>query len=126
MPATTESLLSDRVAPQDPAAERAVLGCCLVAGADALARLGGLVSEDFALDSHRQIFAAIMRLAADGHDISLLTVTADLRDAGVLEGVGGCVEEALIEAMVADAARIVREARASGRLRALRACVACG
>ncbi len=69
--------------------ERVILGSMLsdpVAVVDATARL---LSDDFSLDSHRRIYAAMIELAELSHAIDYVTVIAQLSQKKELEAVGG-------------------------------------
>src|SRR3954467_6506792 len=79
----------DRPLPQNPDAERAVLGSILT-NASAFYRVVGIIdTEDFFKDAHRAIFAAIRRLAESSSEIDLLTVKHELAKRSALDQAGG-------------------------------------
>jgi len=69
-------------------AERAVLGCALI-DESVLDQIGDLLPEQFYLEAHRKIFAAILALRAVGTSIDFLTVSGELEKRGQLPDVGG-------------------------------------
>jgi hypothetical protein len=78
-------------------AERAVLGAILIEGVVGYRKLTRLHRTDqFLLEAHREIFAAMSRLASRGSAIDILTVTEELRHAGRLEAIGGTASLALL------------------------------
>lgn len=75
--------------PESVQAETTILGAMLLdAGAiqDAIARLA---VEDFSLDSHRRIYAAMLALLERSHAVDLITVGEELRKRKEIEAVGG-------------------------------------
>jgi replicative DNA helicase len=75
--------------PSSIHAEVAILGAMLL---DALAindATGRLKSEDFALDSHRRIYAAMLQLMEAGRAVDLITVREELDRKKELEAIGG-------------------------------------
>src|SRR5215470_15921468 len=79
----------DRPLPQNPDAERAVLGSILT-NANAFYRVVGIINtEDFFKDAHRTVFTAMRRLAEESREIDLLTVKEDLAKRGQLDQAGG-------------------------------------
>ena len=83
MPAVAERL------PQDPEAERAVLGAVLQEPTALLRALEILHDEEFYLESHRIIYRACAELQHSGTVADLVTVTNHLRERQELERVGG-------------------------------------
>ena len=88
--ATYPHLVSDD--DQRPAsihAERTILGGMMV---DAVAIVDAtmlLRAEDFSLDSHRRIYASMLKLSEAGHAVDIVTVSEELRRAKELDSVGG-------------------------------------
>jgi replicative DNA helicase len=83
--------------PQSIDAERAVLGALLIEGAAGYRRLTALVRpEQFLLEAHRDVFAAMIRLDGRHDPIDVLTVTEELRHLGRLDAVGGQAALALL------------------------------
>ena len=71
-------------------AEHAVLGGLLIAGADALDRIEGVIGvEDFYRDDHRRIFTAAKAIGESGKPIDAVMVAEALQSLGELESVGG-------------------------------------
>jgi len=48
-----------------------------------------LVADDFALDSHRRIYSAMVHLAEAGHAVDIVTVAEELRRRKELDSIGG-------------------------------------
>ncbi len=79
----------ERGLPRNLAAERAVLGVCLL-NEKACKRIAeNLRPADFSSDAHRHIFTRTLQLLKLGRAIDLITLTEALESAGQLEGVGG-------------------------------------
>jgi hypothetical protein len=75
--------------PQHLEYEQAVLGAAIIS-TDVARRLAVLVSsDDFYMAAHRIIYAAICDLAEQGKPVDVLTVPQHLRDADMLDRVGG-------------------------------------
>ena len=78
-----------RLPPQNLEAEMSVLGGVLLEN-EALSRaLEFLTPDDFYRESHRKIFHALIALADKSEPADLITLTAQLKDRGELEDVGG-------------------------------------
>jgi hypothetical protein len=77
-------------------AERAVLGCLLIEGAEAFAKVGDVSAAVFHSENHRVLFGAMCQLRERGEAIDLLTVAAELERAGELPVVGGQAGLALL------------------------------
>ncbi|HZG59115.1 MAG TPA: replicative DNA helicase [Anoxybacillus sp.] len=82
-------LFADRIPPQNIEAEQAVLGAIFLDSAALTLASEVLVPEDFYRASHQKIFHAMLKVADRGEPVDLVTVTAELADAKVLEEVGG-------------------------------------
>ncbi|BBL78279.1 replicative DNA helicase [Rubrobacter xylanophilus] len=78
-----------RVPPHDLDAERAVIGAMLVSEAAVAAVAERLTPEDFYSETHRVIYAAMMRLYARGEPIDQLTLANELQKVGDFDKVGG-------------------------------------
>jgi replicative DNA helicase len=101
----------DRPLPQNPDAERAVLGAILT-NPNAFYRVVGLVdTEDFFKDGHRLIFAAIRSLAERSVEIDLITVRNELAKRSQLEQSGGSAYVTALVDVVPDIANVERYAR---------------
>lgn len=84
-----ESMLMDRVPPQNIEAEQAVLGAIL-RDADALITAMERIShEDFYRPTHQRIFETMVELSDENEPIDLITLTARLKNKGALEEIGG-------------------------------------
>lgn len=70
-------------------AEVTILGAMLVAPESVQDALDLLTAEDFALDSHRKIFAAMGRLAKLSQPVDIVTLTDELQRKKELDAVGG-------------------------------------
>ena len=79
------------IPPQNIDAEESVLGAMMVSEAsiDPVILEVRLKDEDFYLDKHRQIFAAIKHLHESSNPVDALTVADALGQQGDLDGVGG-------------------------------------
>lgn len=77
------------VPPHDFALEEAVLGALMI-DRDGLLSVADILTPDvFYSDANAMIFSAIRDLFADGNPVDILTVTNALRNAGVIDKVGG-------------------------------------
>ena len=78
-----------RLPPQFPEGERAILGGLLLDN-DALSKVMGVLSPDhFYREAHRHVFRAMMDLFNRSEPVDWITLTAELKKAGLLETVGG-------------------------------------
>ena len=75
--------------PASLPAEMAILGAMLVDPASFYQVSGVLTTTDFAWDSHRRIYGAMLGLAEEGEGIDLTTVSVALRASSELDSVGG-------------------------------------
>jgi len=81
---------TQRVPPQDPAAEQGVLGGILVHGEDVLAGVAStLKPADFYDRRHARVYAAMLELYTQGRPVDEITVTSRLNDQGQLAAAGG-------------------------------------
>ncbi|MCE7959528.1 MAG: replicative DNA helicase, partial [Acidobacteria bacterium ACB2] len=109
-PPTEETL------PARPEAERSLLGSILIDGSLLSRVMEFLVPEDFALEAHRVVYDACLRLADRKEGIDLVTVGHELERTGRLERSGGAAYLAGLVDVVPDVenvesyARLVREA----------------
>ena len=89
MTVLAQDLRLDRPLPQNPEAERSVLGSILIDN-HALDKVAEKIrAEDFYKDAHRQIFDAMVELAENSRPIDLLTLKEELARHGRLDEVGG-------------------------------------
>ena len=78
-----------RVPPNQPEAERSVLGAMLRSSEASLLAIEALKAEDFYDPANREIFSAMCALAASGRAIDFVTLDEELTRRGMLDGVGG-------------------------------------
>lgn len=81
--------ISVRTPPNHPEAERSVLGAMLRSNSAAMLAMELLVAEDFYDPANREIFAAMVTLAASGRAIDIVTLDDELTRRGKLDAVGG-------------------------------------
>ncbi|WP_263411024.1 replicative DNA helicase [Terriglobus tenax] len=82
-------IIEQQGAPAALHAENTILGAMLTDGlaiTDATARLR---IDDFSLDSHRRVYAAMLEMIEAGHAIDIVTVSDNLARKKELEGIGG-------------------------------------
>ena len=79
----------DRIPPQNMEAEQAVLGSMLIERAALEKAAEILKPEDFYRDVHRNIFEAMLALAARDEPVDLITLQDELMSRGHFETVGG-------------------------------------
>jgi len=109
--ASLAELLTQRIPPNDLAAERALIGAVLV-GTDPIPPL---LPEEFYKESHRKIWAACLAVAQLDGRPHLVTVAAYLEGRKELAEVGGpahlglCVEEGCCFHQLTGAARVIRD-----------------
>ena len=101
----------DRPLPQNPDAERAVLGSILINNHAFYRVVGTIDTEDFFKDANRTIFAAMRELAEASREIDHLTLKEELGRRALLEGVGGSAYIAALMDAVPDVANVERYAR---------------
>lgn len=75
--------------PHSLEAEKTVLGGILVNNAYLNSVLSQISPDDFYRDAHRQILEGMIRLMDRGQPIDLLTLSEELKKAGMLEEIGG-------------------------------------
>jgi replicative DNA helicase len=87
--ATYAHIVGDQERPTSVHAEMTILGAMLVEPVAIIDATMLLKTDDFALDSHRKIYAAILQLAEMGHGVDIVTVTDHLSKKKELDSVGG-------------------------------------
>lgn len=105
-----------RLPPQNLEAERSLLGGLLLDPA-ALNKVidSGLSSEDFYRDANGKIFECVCDLSAKSEPVDLVTLSAQLRNKGLFDQIGGSAyltslfEEAFSSAHVNQYAKIIKE-----------------
>src|SRR5437868_10478349 len=101
----------DRPLPQNPDAERAVLGSILINN-NAFYRVVGLIdTEDFFRDAHPAIFATMRYLAEESREIDHLTLREELAKKGQLDQIGGSAYVASLIDGIPDIANVERYAK---------------
>ncbi len=80
----------ERKIPQDPAAERALLGSIFLdPGSLDLVVEGGVVADHFSQPGHRVIYDTFLALSREGTAVDVVTVSGRLSTVGQLDQVGG-------------------------------------
>jgi replicative DNA helicase len=101
----------DRPLPQNPEAERSVLGSILINNHAFYRVYGTIDTEDFFKDANRTIFGTMRRLAELSHEIDLLTLKEALAKQGVLDQVGGGAYISSLVDGIPDIANVERYAK---------------
>lgn len=81
--------LKARVLPNNIEAEQSVLGCVLIDEYAPIHILNDLKVEDFYSDSHREIYQAMLNIAARDVPIDIVTLVQETETMGVMEKAGG-------------------------------------
>ena len=87
--ATYPHIVGDQERPTSVHAEMTILGAMLVEPVAIIDATMLLKTDDFALDSHRKIYAAMLQLVELGHGVDIVTVTDYLNKKKELDSVGG-------------------------------------
>jgi replicative DNA helicase len=82
-------IVGDQERPTSVHAEMTILGAMLVEPVAIIDATMLLKTDDFALDSHRRIYAAMLHLVEVGHGVDIVTVTDHLSKKKELDSVGG-------------------------------------
>jgi len=101
----------DKPLPQNPEAERSVLGSILIDSTSYYRIVSIVNAGDFYKDAHRLIFAAIHDLAEKSNPIDLITVKEELSRHGRLDETGGAAYISSLVDGIPDIANIERYAR---------------
>ncbi len=105
------SYVFDKVQPQARDLEEVVLGGMML-DKDAIAEVIDILKPDsFYLESHQEIYSAIMELFSKSQPVDILTVTEQLRKNGKLEMVGGPFYVSSLTSRVGTTANIETHAR---------------
>jgi replicative DNA helicase len=86
--ASYPQLVNDSGRPTSVHAEMTILGAMLVEPVAIIDATMYLKVDDFALDSHRKIYSAMMVLSQAGHAVDIVTVSEELRKRKELDSVG--------------------------------------
>lgn len=87
--ATYPSIVGDQERPASVHAEMTILGAMLVEPVAIIDATMLLKTDDFALDSHRKIYDAMLHLAEAGHAVDIVTIADALKKRKELDSVGG-------------------------------------
>jgi replicative DNA helicase len=87
--ATYPQIVGDQERPTSVHAEMTILGAMLVEPVAIIDATMLLKTDDFALDSHRKIYSAMLQLVELGHGVDIVTVTDLLSKKKELDSVGG-------------------------------------
>jgi replicative DNA helicase len=89
MATTYPQIAGDQERPTSVHAEMTILGAMLVEPVAIIDATMLLKTDDFALDSHRRIYASMLHLVEVGHGVDIVTVTDYLSKKKELDSVGG-------------------------------------
>ncbi len=87
--ATYPHIVAEQERPETVHAEMTILGAMLVEPVAIIDATMLLKTDDFALDSHRKIYDAMLHLVEVGHAVDIVTVADSLRKKKELDSVGG-------------------------------------
>lgn len=87
--ASYPQLVGDQDRPASVHAEMTILGGMMVEPVAIVDATMLLQTEDFALDSHRRIYSAMVHLSEAGYAVDIVTVSEELRKRKELDSVGG-------------------------------------
>lgn len=96
----------NRVSPQAPEVEEAIIGACLIEQEALPLVADKLRPEMFYVVRHQLIFATMMAMYQAGTKIDILTVKEELARRGTLEDAGGAYNVTLLSSKVASSAHI--------------------
>lgn len=113
------------IPPHSEAAERALLACCMVDGAESVltAEAAGISDASFYVPANGTLFARFRAMTVAGIPLDLVTACQELQKAGELDSVGGFTAvSALVESASTTASRAyhIEEVVSKARLRAIR------
>ena len=101
----------DKPLPQNPEAERSILGSILINNNAFYRVIGTIDTEDFFKDAHRTIFLTMRALAEQSREIDIITLKDELAKHGMLEQVGGSAYISSLLDGIPDIANVERYAR---------------
>src|SRR5258707_7046338 len=87
--ATSPHIVGDQERPTSVHAEMTILGAMLVEPLAIVDATMLLKTDDFSLDSHRKIYAAMLHLSEVGHAVDIVTISEELRKKKELDSIGG-------------------------------------
>ncbi len=85
----SDSILLDRIPPQNLDAERSTLGAMFLEKEAIYRAMEILRPDDFYKEAHRLLYQTVLELTNRGEPVDLVTVTEELRQKNSLEKVGG-------------------------------------
>lgn len=109
-----------RIPPHNLQAEESLLGAMLLTQEAAAAGLEGTTADAFYKPTHGHVFAAAARLYGRGEPVDVTTVADELARDGLLDGVGGMVGLASLQASAGSTSNVGRYARIVTEHRTLR------
>ena len=104
-------ITTERIPPQSPEAEKAVLGALMLDRESMMDLSETLKAEDFYYPAHQEIFRVIRKLDQEGAPVDLLTVAEELKKEKSLEMTGGRAYLAELTASVVTTSNINRYSR---------------
>ncbi len=107
----SESVLIDRIPPQNLEAERSTLGAMFLEKEAIYRAMEILRPDDFYRENHRLIYQTVLDLTNRGEPVDLVTVTEELRQKNALEKVGGITYLTELANAVPTAAHVEHYAR---------------
>ncbi|NLW56112.1 MAG: replicative DNA helicase [Firmicutes bacterium] len=107
----SDSILLDRIPPQNIEAERSTLGAMLLEKEAIYRAMEILRPEDFYRENHRLIYQTVLDLTNRGEPVDLVTVTEELRQKNALEKVGGITYLTELASAVPTAAHVEHYSR---------------
>ncbi|RKY37190.1 MAG: replicative DNA helicase [Candidatus Omnitrophota bacterium] len=106
-----DTVLIDRIPPQNIEAEMAVLGAMLLED-DAISNVVDILAEgSFYKDKHRKIFSCILKLYVENSPVDLVTLTEQLTKENNLEQIGGPAYLTELIGVVPTAANVIHYAK---------------
>ncbi len=101
-----EIIENQKIPPQNLDAEAAILGSMLIDEEAILRTVEILMPESFYKDSHRKLFGVIVKLFNENKAVDLVTLTDYLRQAQMLEDVGGVTYLAYLTTVMPTSANV--------------------
>ncbi|MBI2582863.1 replicative DNA helicase [Candidatus Azambacteria bacterium] len=116
--------IPDRLPPQNIEAEQSVLGA-LMLDRDAIIKVADVLkTEDFYRGSHQSIYRAMLALFERREPIDILSLSARLKEAGLLEDIGGMSYLTSLVNAVPTASHVAHYAKIVARKKVLRDLIA--
>ncbi|MDR2159650.1 MAG: replicative DNA helicase [Treponema sp.] len=98
--------LKDKVPPHNDEAEQATLGALLLDEDAVTTAIQYLRPDDFYSNANRRVYEAVLNLFNQGRKADIITVTAELRQAGELDAAGGPAYVASLTNVVPSSANV--------------------